>query len=30
MNLREEWLPFRYLIGQVVLDVSFPNQREVP
>jgi len=22
MNLRDEWLPFKGLIGQVILDVS--------
>nr|XP_018260242.1 tRNA (guanine37-N1)-methyltransferase [Kwoniella dejecticola CBS 10117]OBR82400.1 tRNA (guanine37-N1)-methyltransferase [Kwoniella dejecticola CBS 10117] len=28
MNLREEWLPFRYLIGQVILDKN-PGLRTV-
>ncbi|OWZ52333.1 tRNA (guanine37-N1)-methyltransferase [Cryptococcus neoformans 125.91] len=28
MNLREEWLPFRYLIGQVVLDKN-PGLRTI-
>ena len=23
MNLRDEWLPYKSLIGQVILDVSF-------
>ena len=27
MNLRDEYLPFRYIIGQVMLDVSLPFVR---
>jgi tRNA (guanine37-N1)-methyltransferase len=28
MNLRDEWLPYKALIGQVILDVSIPPSAE--